>query len=131
MSFSAPPSPTLRPRSDFGDDLESYIEHVKNYREYTELKSAMEKLKRNLARGGMSVASSSNTSAPPLTAAPPPTAAPPSTAQTQPTSAPPPTALPHYSSEDGWMILDIPEDWIFQTSPTCKTSPTFKTSQTY
>ena len=42
-----PPVPRLRPLAEFGDDTRGYLEHVEQYREYLELKSQMELIKRN------------------------------------------------------------------------------------
>ena len=48
MSSSPPLSPKLGTLADFGGDLNSFLEHVEQYRQYTELKEQMNKTKKNL-----------------------------------------------------------------------------------
>ena len=47
-SPSLPPSPRLRPRSEFVNDLKGFVDHVEEYRRYVELKTQMEQMKKNL-----------------------------------------------------------------------------------
>ena len=48
-SPSPPPSPQLRPFSEFGGDTATWLEHVEQYREYSQVKEQIEQLKRNLS----------------------------------------------------------------------------------
>ena len=48
MSSSPPASPRLQSLAEFGGDVEDYIKHVEQYRQYTELKAGVEKVKRTL-----------------------------------------------------------------------------------
>ena len=48
MSFSPPLSPKLLSLANFGGDLTGFLEHVEQYRQYTELKEQMKKTKKSL-----------------------------------------------------------------------------------
>ena len=53
--MSPPPSPKLESFAEFGGDLEGYIEHVEQFRQYTQVKAQMKHLKKKLFSRDLSI----------------------------------------------------------------------------
>ena len=53
--MSSPPSPKLQSFAEFRGDLEGYIEHVEQYRQYTQIKAQMKHIKKKLFSQDLSI----------------------------------------------------------------------------